>query len=161
MFVRYLIAFCGVLILWWSSPIRGRDPTGAAVMAVFYAVIFFGALLFYQFIIEPRLARNKRGRLPLIVAYAAEGRTKEIETLITQGVSIDMPGPNGETALMMTCRNNQLQTAVFLLGHGADLTKKTKKGHDAADIAKLHGNAEIEKLLLDATAKGSRGGLVE
>ena len=145
--MRYLIAFFGVFILWFSFPNRARDPSGALFMAGIYATTVFGGLLADQFFWIPVREKRKRARLLGILALAAEGRTAEIKQLINSGVSVDLTGPYGETALLMAARNNQVESAIFLLAAGTDRSKRTKRGSDAAAIARKHGNIDLALLI--------------
>jgi len=147
MFGRYLIALLGVFILWFDSPIRHRDPNGALVMTAVYLFVFFGILLFYQFIFVPARARQKRSQLPEIIALAAEGRSIDVNVLLDSGVPVDVTGPHGETALMLAAKNNRVETVAILLARGASPDLVSVRGSNAAMLAKLNGHEDLAEMI--------------
>lgn len=92
---------------------------------------------------------NKRTALHFA---AREGRTDVCQFLIGQlGLPVDPKDDDGETPLIHATRQGHLQTAKYLLDHGADPSVASSLGATALHHAAGIGNTELMKLLL---AKG-------
>lgn len=84
-----------------------------------------------------------------ILHYSAHGNC----TLITDSLinnyhlSIDASNNNGQTPLMMSVKNNAIDTARLLLDCGADKSIKDNNGKTVYDLAAEVGNIEMKELL--------------
>ena len=67
-------------------------------------------------------------------AAAAAGRNAEIEALLAQGVPVDIPDPDGDTALMNSIKADRPETVALLRRHGASLSLKNRVGLTALDM---------------------------
>ena len=85
-----------------------------------------------------------------ILHYSAHGNNVLIsDNLINDyHLPIDTININGQTPLMMSAKNNAIDTAKLLLEHGADRFIKDTNGKTAYDLAVEVGNVEMAKLLL-------------
>jgi hypothetical protein len=80
-------------------------------------------------------------------AAAAAGRTADLKALLAQGVPVDAPDADGDTALMKSVRADHPATAALLLRHGASLDRKNQAGESARDMAKALGDAALDQAL--------------
>lgn len=80
-------------------------------------------------------------------AAAAAGRTDEVAALLAQGVPVDAPDADGETALMTSVRADQPATARLLSRHGASLDRTNKAGESAKTLAAARDDKELSKAL--------------
>lgn len=80
-------------------------------------------------------------------AAAASGRTAEIQTLLAQGVSIDAPDADGDTALMQSIQADQPSAAALLRRRGANLDQKNLAGVSARDMAVARDDPELDRAL--------------
>jgi len=78
-------------------------------------------------------------------AAAAAGRTDEVKTLLAQGVPVDAPDADGETALMKSIQADQPATAALLRRHGASLDRKDHAGESARDMATAKGDVALDR----------------
>ncbi|KAG8084649.1 hypothetical protein GUJ93_ZPchr0010g10693 [Zizania palustris] len=89
---------------------------------------------------------NKRTALHFA---AREGRTDACDFLITQlGLPIDPKDDDGETPLIHATRQGHLQTASYLLQHGADPSVASSLGATALHHAAGIGNTDLMKLII-------------
>ncbi|KAG0516427.1 hypothetical protein BDA96_09G002200 [Sorghum bicolor] len=89
---------------------------------------------------------NKRTALHFA---AREGRADVCEFLIGElGLPVDPKDDDGETPLIHATRQGHLDTAKYLLDHGADPSVATNLGATALHHAAGIGNTELMKLLL-------------
>ena len=89
---------------------------------------------------------NRGGLTPLILA-AKNGDLDSIKILLAAGSNINAVDGLGSTALMVAIRNDQFETAAFLLDKGADPNIDTA-GHVALHIAVARKNIETVKALI-------------
>jgi hypothetical protein len=80
-------------------------------------------------------------------AAAAAGRTAELADLLADGVPVDAPDVDGETALMKSIQADQPAAAALLRRHGARLDRKNHAGDSAKDMATAIGDAELDQAL--------------
>ena len=80
-------------------------------------------------------------------AAAAAGRTEEVKALLDQGVPVDAPDAEGDTALMRSIEADQPAAAALLRRRGANLDHKNHAGESARDIATAKGDAELNQAL--------------
>ncbi|KAF8244054.1 ankyrin repeat protein [Wilcoxina mikolae CBS 423.85] len=76
-----------------------------------------------------------------------------VRLLLNLGANIEVKnGEHGETVLHRAARNANKAVVQFLLHHGADIQAKDRCGWTPLYYAKLCGNADVERLLLDRGA---------
>jgi hypothetical protein len=80
-------------------------------------------------------------------AAAAAGRTKDIEALLDQGVPVDASDAEGNTALMLSIRDNRPGAAALLRRHGASLDRTNRAGESARDLAADRGDAALSRAI--------------
>lgn len=66
-----------------------------------------------------------------------------VTMLLENGPQVDLPNHFGMTALVMACRNRDLDCARLLLVYGADINLQDKEGVSALDIARARGYDDI------------------
>ena len=84
-----------------------------------------------------------------ILHYSAHGNCLLVtDSLINNyRLPIDTINNSGQTPLMMSAKNNAIDTAKLLLDCGADESIRDNNGKTAYDLALEFGNVEMEKLL--------------
>jgi hypothetical protein len=93
------------------------------------------------------LARTEYDPAARLRAAAASGRTSEIQTLLAQGVPVDAPDADGDTALMRSIQVDRPAAAALLLRHGANLDQKNLSGVSARDMATARDDPELDRAL--------------
>jgi hypothetical protein len=87
------------------------------------------------------------GQAARLRAAAAAGRTAEVATLLAQGVPVDAPDAEGNTALMRSIQADHPAAAALLRRRGASLDRKNHAGERARDMATAKGDAELNQAL--------------
>jgi ankyrin repeat protein len=96
----------------------------------------------------------------LLVAQAAKDRDPaQVKSLLKQQVDVNVPGPDGTTALHWIARWNDADTARLLVGAGANVNAANRYGATPLWVAASLGNAEVVKTLLVAGADPSTAAL--
>jgi len=90
------------------------------------------------------LPSNEAARLR---AAAAAGRTAEMEALLAQGIPVDAPDADGETALMKSIQADQPAAAAMLRRYGARLDRRNHAGERARDMATARGDAGLNRAI--------------
>ena len=80
-------------------------------------------------------------------AAAAAGRTAEVKTLLAEGVPVDAPDADGETALMESIRADRPAVAALLRRRGASLDQQDQAGQSARDMATAKADPALDKAL--------------
>lgn len=78
---------------------------------------------------------------------AAAGLTAELDALLGQGVPVDAPDANGNTALMRSVQADQPAAAALLRRHGASLDRKNHAGLTARDMAAAKADPVLSEAL--------------
>jgi len=92
-------------------------------------------------------ARPRSDQAARLRAAAAAGRIAELETLLAQGVPVDTPDADGNTALMKSVKADHPAAAALLRGRGASLDHKNRAGESSRDIATAKGDPELNQAL--------------
>ena len=79
---------------------------------------------------------------------AKAGQIEMVEELLNRGVDVNQPDNNGVTPLLFSSTTH-LETAKYLLEHGADPDYKNERGFTALFYAAIGGNAELLQLYID------------
>jgi len=80
-------------------------------------------------------------------AAAAAGRTTELATLLDQGVPVDAPDADGDTALMKSIQADQPAAASLLRRHGASLDLTNHAGESARAMATAKGDPALNQAM--------------
>ena len=92
-------------------------------------------------------ARRPSDEAARLRAAAAGGRAAEVEALLAEGVPIDSPDADGQTALMKAIQADHPAAAALLRRHGASLDRKNHAGESARDMATAKGDAELDQAI--------------
>jgi ankyrin repeat protein len=87
-----------------------------------------------------------------LITAAAAGDTAAVRALIKQGHDVNVPGPDGATALHWAVRADDLTTVNALLQAGARVDVANTLGILPVYVAAEQGNAAVLRRLLDAKA---------
>jgi ankyrin repeat protein len=87
-----------------------------------------------------------RDSTPLIEA-ASMKRSEIVARCLSAGAEVDPTNSAGQTALMIAVGHRDTQSAVALLGHGADPSRTDSLGMSAAKYAKLFGLESVVELI--------------
>jgi len=80
-------------------------------------------------------------------AAAAAGAASEVQALLAQGVPVDDPDPEGETALMKAIQSDRPAIAALLSRHGASLDRRDQAGESARDMAAAQDDPALDRAL--------------
>ena len=87
------------------------------------------------------------------VADAAESMNREaLRSLIEQSADVNVPQPDGMTALHWAARQDDLALAELLVAAGADVDAANRYGVTPLTLACINGNGELVELLLSSGA---------
>lgn len=75
------------------------------------------------------------------------GNFAKVKQLVSQGLDINQQDKDGNTALMISSRNHNLNITKFLLANGANKLIKNQKGQTALDIATKRKHQKIIDVL--------------
>ncbi|MEO7108463.1 MAG: ankyrin repeat domain-containing protein [Rhodoferax sp.] len=94
-------------------------------------------------------ARNMQTASPsaAFLEAARTGNTDGLQQLLTQGVAINTRDDNGNTALMLAVRHQQVSIVRTLLAMGADSNLTNREGLTALQLANQLGLADMVQLL--------------
>jgi hypothetical protein len=87
-----------------------------------------------------------------------KGRTAVVQTLMQQGVNVNIRTVSGKTPLMAAAYKGYSDIAQLLVDHGADVNVRDGKGDTALKIATRNGYTRIVDLLKKAGAKSEEAG---
>ncbi len=82
-----------------------------------------------------------------LLTASARGDLHNVTRLLDRGVPVDVRDAQGNTALMVACRNCQLEVVRMLLERGADVNAKNSYSRRAMDVASDWGYPTIIELL--------------
>ena len=80
-------------------------------------------------------------------AAAAAGRIDEVTALLAEGVPVDAPDADGETALMRSIKARRSAAAALLLRRGANLDRVNQAGESARDMARSVDDPKLNQAL--------------
>lgn len=81
-----------------------------------------------------------------LLTAAAEGNISKVRRKLAEGFGVDSKDNEGNTILMIACRNGHAPLAKFLIANGADVEDCNAKGETVADMAALSGDYETIKI---------------
>src|SRR5438270_8202734 len=87
------------------------------------------------------------------VADAAMKRNREaVRSLLQRKADVNVPQPDGSTALIWAARWDDLETADLLMRAGARVSAANREGVTAMQLAALNGNAAMIEALIKSGA---------
>jgi hypothetical protein len=92
-------------------------------------------------------AREQDSGNSLLITAAWNGQLEMVKLLITKGADLNLSNDSGVTALIGASYKGHEKVVRELLSHGADKDIKDKHGNTALDLAKMHNNTSLVKLL--------------
>ena len=152
-------AFRVAELLLAQPQLRIDQPNRAGETALMQAAIkgqtaWVGRLLDRGARVEGLAEAGGRGWTPL--HYAASGPAlATAQLLLARGARLDAPAPNGITPLMMAARYGPEDTALWLLGQGADAGLRDDSQRSAADHARQAGRDRLAERLAARSAAPS------
>lgn len=91
----------------------------------------------------------------MIHKAASLGHAEALMLLLERtGAKPDIPNSSLATPLHLTCKNNRLDAAKFLIGCGVDANAQDEHGQMPLLICCIHGHYELAKMLIDASISG-------
>jgi ankyrin repeat protein len=90
-----------------------------------------------------------------------KGRIAVVQSLITQGVNVNVRTISGKTPLMAACFKGYSDIVQLLVDNNADTNAKDSKGDTALKIASRGGYTRIAELLKQAGARTEEAGKSE
>ena len=136
--------------LWLHTKYRDQDP------------LFFATGYGLQDVIDwahpPGIdfnVRDRAGRTPLLLAMSLSSNRQMVESLLNNGADVNAKDPDGETALTIGTRENDVDEAVSILIARTDceLDHVTGNGCSALGYARKNGNTRIVELLRERGAR--------
>ena len=143
---RYVWVAVATVAMFVFSPRRAQDPLGAAVVALASGVLIALVVLLIDGM-RWVVRHAKRSKYPELILAAADGDLQRLESAIRAGESVNVRGPDGETALMLAARNGRSEAVRCLLTNGADRALSTPKGSTATTLAVRFKHDAIARLL--------------
>lgn len=89
---------------------------------------------------------NKEGWTPLHYA-AVKARADVAQVLLERGALPNELTPEGDTALILAVRADNVETVQVLINGGADPSRSNLKAQDAIDVARSRGKEDLAKAL--------------
>jgi ankyrin repeat protein len=77
-----------------------------------------------------------------VFSYARHGRIEELETLLRQGLAVDVRDDNGNTILAIACQNGNKRVVKLALRYGADINAKNIRGNTPLHFCYKYGFAD-------------------
>jgi ankyrin repeat protein len=94
----------------------------------------------------------RQGETRALLGAAADGNMFKVEELLSAGVDVNAPTPDGATALMGAVYYGYPQTSRLLMERGADVNASTNGGVTALHYAAQQGRSDIARDLLQKGA---------
>ncbi len=133
----------GVLLL--HPDLKVDAVNGAGETALMMAALR-GQLDWMQRLLDRGARVNQEGWTPL--HYAATGpEPRAVALLLERAAAIDARSPNLSTALMMAVQYGAEDSALLLVGRGADAKLRNQRGENAGDIARRVGREALSARL--------------
>jgi len=138
--LRFLIA--------GGADVRAASPAG--VTALQWALTDIGKT---RMLIEAGAdvnAVSQLGRTPLIVAASGNDTTEVVRLLLSKRANVNAADNTGVTPLIAAANVDNVEVAMMLLAHGADVHAKARTGQSSTALmgAAVNGNARLVTALL-------------
>ena len=96
---------------------------------------------------------NRYDELQIIALdFARQGKTEDLKMMLTSGMSVNLCDKKGNTLLMLSSYNGNLETTQLLIHFGADVDKKNDRGQTPLAGVCFKGYLDIVKVLVNAGA---------
>lgn len=166
----------GTPMIWASAGLmvpdsRGSKPSDKSLLDVVQYLIANHASLVTDYGFTPLMAAASTGRLPIVeflvsrihmnvnavdksggtaLMYAAESpdNVEVLQYLVTNGAKPNQAAKDGDTPLMVVAGMGLLNNVKFLVGAGANLHARNKKGQTALDFARLYKKNDVANFLI-------------
>jgi ankyrin repeat protein len=77
------------------------------------------------------------------------GNLKNVKSLVSKGVNVNVTDKNGRTALMFSSVNDHLEVVKYLVENGADVNAMDNDGDGALIFSSVKGHLEVVKYLVE------------
>jgi ankyrin repeat protein len=91
--------------------------------------------------------------------YAREGKTIELDKMISYGMPVNLCTNKNDTLLMLATYNGNYETSLMLIKRGADLNRVNQRKQTPLEGVCFKGYLEIVKLLVESGANISRNSI--
>ena len=135
--------------LWRHTKYRDEDPLFFATNCKLHDVIDWAHPPGIDFNV-----RDSKGRTPLLRAMSLSSNRQMVESLLNNGADVNAKNPDGETALTIGARRNNVGVVPILIARtDCELDHVTENGCSALGYAREHGNTRIVELLHERGAR--------
>jgi len=162
-FIRYLkftLVLIGILLAFGANlPDEIAKEFGFDPQVAMLALAAMVVVSLSNRILKLPTGLEKTGRTKTAHGAAAlftailKGRIAVVQSLISQGVNVNVRTISGKTPLMAACYKGYSDIVQLLVDHGADANAQDSKGDNGLKIAMRGGYTRIAELLKKAGAK--------
>lgn len=101
---------------------------------------------------EPLPEEQTRAVVEMAMELARQGRTDELEELVTRGLPVDVQDEQGNTMLMLAAYHGRLEAVERLVALGADVDLRNARDQSPIAGALFKGEDEVVVALREAGA---------
>ena len=96
----------------------------------------------------------------MALVFAREGETKALESMIEGRINVDLCSHKGDSLLMLSTYNGNIECSQMIINNGASLDKRNDRDQTPLGVVAFKGDIEMVKLLLDngADVNAENGG---